>query len=127
MKGHGLLLGRRLGVEVHHHDAQLRMGFPKTGEQFVGRLEGRPEPLHKDLPLEVQSGDRHPGRRLPDMEPDARIGRGIVSRPQQSPFRLIEQRNAVAFVPDVVAGGVAVDLQVLELAKDRRCDPETAS
>jgi len=81
--------------------------------------------VHEDAPFEVDHRDLHAARAFADVEPVPGVAVRVVRRTQEV-LLAVEDVDAFLFVPDVVAGGVAVDRQVGDLGQDFGGDPEAA-
>ncbi len=122
IEAQGLLLAGGVGVEIHHHHLDVAA---QLGQQAVGDAKGRLEIAHEHPPLEVEDGHRHAGGGLADVDASAGVAFGIVGGAQQARLA-VEQLDAFLLVPDVVAGGVAVDRQVGDLGHHLGGDAEAA-
>ena len=78
---------------------------------------------HEDPAHDIENRHLLPGRRLAHMDPAARTARGVIQWPEQGRLFLNELESFL-LVPDMIAGGQAVNAQIEHLLSHLRRDTE---
>jgi hypothetical protein len=120
----GLLLARRLGVEVDDRRVAARAERAE-GELLVDALEGVVERVHEHPPQQIDHQRLSAGRGLDHGDAAPRRALGVVGRAQQ-PRLAVDEDERFALVEGVVAERDRVDAGGEERVADRLGDAEAA-